>query len=166
MATKLGRILTYLEQFLPINLLDPLVMWSCEITWQTKKLRLYYHRLIAAKLAKLQTYPEGLLSYSHTTINQMILLYHVTIWETLWSTFIRLVATKLDRMLSIERSLASERLSCYRRLVKKKLMVSTKFHDSFNYVWTFFGSSSVCASLNVHRDIFAFCLLWKKPVCH
>ena len=121
MATKLGRILTYLEQFLPINLLDPLVMWSCEITWQTKKLRLYYHRFIAAKLARLQTYPEGLLSYSHTTINQMILLYHVTIWETLWSTFIRLMATKLDRMLSIERSFSKRTLKLLPTSCKEKI---------------------------------------------
>ena len=121
MATKLGRILTYLEQFLPINLLDPLVMWSCEITWQTKKLRLYYHRLIAAKLARSQTYPEGLLSYSHTTINQMILLYHVTIWETLWSTFIRLMATKLDRMLSIERSFSKRTLKLLPTSCKEKI---------------------------------------------
>ena len=34
-ATKLGRIVVYLE-LLPIKLLDPLVMWSCKITWQSK----------------------------------------------------------------------------------------------------------------------------------
>ena len=36
MATKLGRMVTYVEQLSPINFLNPLVMWSCNITWQTK----------------------------------------------------------------------------------------------------------------------------------
>ena len=36
MATKLCRIGTHLEGLLPIMLLDPLVMWFYEITWQTK----------------------------------------------------------------------------------------------------------------------------------
>ena len=32
MTTKLGRMLTYLEGFLPRELLDPLVTWSYKIT--------------------------------------------------------------------------------------------------------------------------------------
>ena len=35
MATKLGRMMTCLIGFLPIKSLDPLIKWSCEITWQT-----------------------------------------------------------------------------------------------------------------------------------
>ena len=35
-ATKLGRMVTYLEQLSPVKLFDPLVMWSYKITWQTK----------------------------------------------------------------------------------------------------------------------------------
>ena len=32
MATKPGKMVTYLEQFPPIKLLDPLVKWLCKIT--------------------------------------------------------------------------------------------------------------------------------------
>ena len=38
MATKLGRMVTNLEQLLAILLLYPLVTWSCKITWQTKNI--------------------------------------------------------------------------------------------------------------------------------
>ena len=36
MATKLGGMMTYLQGFLVIKSLDPLITWSCEITEQTK----------------------------------------------------------------------------------------------------------------------------------
>ena len=36
MATKLVRMLTYLDDLLPIKSHDPLIMWSCKIPWQTK----------------------------------------------------------------------------------------------------------------------------------
>ena len=36
MATKLGRMITYLDGLLSIKSNDPLITWSCEITWQTK----------------------------------------------------------------------------------------------------------------------------------
>ena len=32
MATKLGRMLTYLDELLLIKSHDPLIKWSCEIT--------------------------------------------------------------------------------------------------------------------------------------
>ena len=41
MATKLGRMITYLDSLLPLKSQDPLITWSCEITWQTKLL--YIH---------------------------------------------------------------------------------------------------------------------------
>ena len=36
MTTKLGRMMTYLDEILPIKSNDPLITWSCEITWQSK----------------------------------------------------------------------------------------------------------------------------------
>ena len=36
MTTKLGRVVTYHEGFPSIKSHDPLVVWSCKITWQTK----------------------------------------------------------------------------------------------------------------------------------
>ena len=35
MATKLGRIVTYLDGLLTIESHDPLITWSCEITWKS-----------------------------------------------------------------------------------------------------------------------------------
>ena len=36
MATRLGRMVTYLRRLLPIKSHDPLNTWSCKIAWQTK----------------------------------------------------------------------------------------------------------------------------------
>ena len=36
MATKFGRMINYLDGFLPLKSYDLLITWSCEITWQTK----------------------------------------------------------------------------------------------------------------------------------
>ena len=36
MATKLGRMVTYLDGLLPIKSHDPLITWSCEIPGQIK----------------------------------------------------------------------------------------------------------------------------------
>ena len=41
MASKLGRIVPYVDGVPPINAHDPLIMWSCEITWQIKTLYLH-----------------------------------------------------------------------------------------------------------------------------
>ena len=38
MATKLGRVVTYDEETSPIMSDDPLIMWSCEVTWQIETL--------------------------------------------------------------------------------------------------------------------------------
>ena len=35
MATKLGRMMNYLEGLLRIKLYDRIITWSCKITWQT-----------------------------------------------------------------------------------------------------------------------------------
>ena len=37
MATKVDRMVTFVQGLLFLELLDPLVRWSCNITWQTKK---------------------------------------------------------------------------------------------------------------------------------
>ena len=36
MATKLRRMVTYLDQLAPVESHYPLITWSCEITGQTK----------------------------------------------------------------------------------------------------------------------------------
>ena len=36
MATKLGRMVTYLDELLHLKSHDALIAWSCNITWHTK----------------------------------------------------------------------------------------------------------------------------------
>ena len=36
MATKFGRMINYLNGLLIMKSLDPFIMWTCEIAWQTK----------------------------------------------------------------------------------------------------------------------------------
>ena len=45
MVTKIDMIVTYLDRSPPIKLLNPLIMWSCEIPWQTKNIYLNYYSL-------------------------------------------------------------------------------------------------------------------------
>ena len=42
MATKLEMMVTYLEEVLPIMWRNPLIPWSCKITWKTKTIYLHY----------------------------------------------------------------------------------------------------------------------------
>ena len=35
-ATKIGKMVAYLEVLLTMKSHEPLITWSCEITWQTK----------------------------------------------------------------------------------------------------------------------------------
>ena len=35
-TTKHGKVVTYVDGFLPIKSYDPFITWSSEITWQTK----------------------------------------------------------------------------------------------------------------------------------
>ena len=44
MATKLGRMVTYIDGLTPINLHQPLITWSWGITCKLKSLYLYCHR--------------------------------------------------------------------------------------------------------------------------
>ena len=43
MATKLGRVVTCNDGFLPIKPHDPLITWCCKITLQTKIFFLHFH---------------------------------------------------------------------------------------------------------------------------
>ena len=60
-SAKLDRLMTYLDRFLAIKPLDPLITWSCEITWQT---RIIISPLpwsyIATKLGRVVTFLNGL----------------------------------------------------------------------------------------------------------
>ena len=61
MSTKLGRILTYLDGLLAIKTNDPLIMWSCEMTWQTKAIISQNTTVyVATKLGRMMTYLKQL----------------------------------------------------------------------------------------------------------
>ena len=62
MATKRGRMITYLDGLLPIKSLDSLITWSCEITWETKSIILNTTVLMVTKLGRMVTYLQGLLT--------------------------------------------------------------------------------------------------------
>ena len=48
-ATKLARMVTYLEGLLPIKSRDTLITWSCKITWQTKTIISHLDGLLPIK---------------------------------------------------------------------------------------------------------------------
>ena len=57
MTTKLGRTVTYLNGLLPIKSLDPLITWSCKVTWQAQDNYISPTIMpIATKLDRMMTY--------------------------------------------------------------------------------------------------------------
>ena len=54
MATKLGRLVTYLGCLLPIKSNDHVIMWFCKITWQTKNISTTVIP-VATKLGRMMT---------------------------------------------------------------------------------------------------------------
>ena len=57
MATKLGRMITYLDRLLPIKGYDPLITWFCD---KPKLLYLQYHRIYGHQLGRMMTYLKRL----------------------------------------------------------------------------------------------------------
>ena len=74
--------------------------------------------LMATNLTGWRLTIRGSSPYSHMTFNQMVLLGHVTVWKIFMSTFTRLFATKLGKILTWGKrfnaqTLKSSRTSCY-----------------------------------------------------
>ena len=69
MATRLGKMITYLDGLLPIKSLGPLITWSYEITWQTKSIiSLIPQYLRPLNLVGYWLSLRGSYRYSHLTI--------------------------------------------------------------------------------------------------
>ena len=116
MATKLGRMVTYLECLPPIKVLIPLVTWSCKISWQTKTI--IYPLPQCLWPPDLPVWWLTLRGSYHIVTRPLIrLLDHVIIWKFYFSTFTRLVATKLGRVLTSANDLARKRLSLHQLFV-------------------------------------------------
>ena len=69
MATKSDRNVNYLDGLLPINLHDPLIAWSCKITWQTKITIVP----MDTTLGTMETYLDGLLSIN---LHEPLITWH------------------------------------------------------------------------------------------
>ena len=60
MATKLARMMIYLDRLLIIKSYKALIMWSCKVTWQTKTISLLQVSM-ATKLGRMIASLDGLL---------------------------------------------------------------------------------------------------------
>ena len=79
MATKLGRMVSYLRRLPPIKLLDSWRRGIAKSPAKLKSLYLHYHGSYDRR-----TWQVGYLSweaFSHMTLNHLFLLDHVIIWK-------------------------------------------------------------------------------------
>ena len=95
----------------------------------------------------LETYVEGLFSYSHMTFNQVVLLDHVAVWKIYISTFTTLMAAKLGKVLTTGRSFSMQMLkssptSCFFFSLLGlfldgliKVICKFLFYCRFNHMW-------------------------------
>ena len=99
MATKLGRMMIYLEGLLTIKPCNPVTTWSCIVTWQKKSLYLHYQSAYGH-----QTWQDGNLPWRAPTHKVICLFDHVVLRDDV--TYLNYyifnatvpMATKLDRM--------------------------------------------------------------------
>ena len=61
MATRLSRMVTYLDGLQPVKSLDPLISCSCGIMWQTITFYIFSPTVLMATKHRMVTNPEGLL---------------------------------------------------------------------------------------------------------
>ena len=79
MAAKLGRMITYLDGLLPTMSHDPLIMHSCEITWQIKTVISQLLQCLWPPAWQGADLPLGVPNrYSHLTFNLVVLLSWLT----------------------------------------------------------------------------------------
>ena len=79
MATKRGRMVTYLVYLLPIKLSDHIITWFCKIAWQTKNISTTAVPM-ATKLGKMMTYLEWLLPTK--SYDRIIMWFCKITWQT------------------------------------------------------------------------------------
>ena len=100
MATKLARMVIYLDRLLIIKSYKALIMWSCKVTWQTKIIISVTRVFMATKPGRMIASLDGLLP---------IMLHDPLIT---WPCEIQGSLTGGDS--------ARKRLSCHRLLVYKR----------------------------------------------
>ena len=63
MDTRISRVVIYNKGLIPIKSHDPLITWSCEITWQTKIIITQLTEwFMVTKLCSMGTYLDGFLT--------------------------------------------------------------------------------------------------------
>ena len=98
LATKLGKMVTCFDKLLPIKSYDPLIPWSCEITWHTKTITsplpqcLWPPNLTSWWLTLRGSYPQRYstiwsrgLTRSLDKLKQLYLYYHDAYCHQTWS---------------------------------------------------------------------------------
>ena len=95
MATKRGRIVTYMDGPLPVD------------TWPFGHMALQNHVTYFVTSAG-DLLCEAPIIYSNMTFNQVVMLDRKTIWKMYICTFTRHMATKLGRMLTSKRRFSTQ----------------------------------------------------------
>ena len=136
-ATKLITVVAYREELPYINLNDPLIIWSCEVTWQIKYISIF-RRLMGTKLGEVRTYCYRLPPLrSHDPLIRWLTWDQMMNWRYI-STFTRLVV-KLGRVLSLDK------ISRMRTL---KLSPTVYFRYLFNISFFILGGTYLHAIKN------------------
>ena len=111
MATKLGKMMSYLYGVLPIMLVNPLVMWSYEITWQTENIISPLPRRISPpNLAGVWLTISGPTHKVTWLFNQVVLRDHVKKYNHYICTTPMPMAAKISRMVTYLERLVSMKL--------------------------------------------------------
>ena len=101
MAKKHGRIVTNLEELLPM-LFYSLITWSCEITWQTKTFYLHYHNAYDHKTWQNGDSPWAASTHKVTSpYNHVNKLIHISTTTMPMTTKLEPIVIYLARLLSI-----------------------------------------------------------------
>ena len=101
MVTKIVKMVTYSEEFPPINSNDPLMRWSCDVRWQIKYSSICRISM-DSKLGKVLTYHEKLPPLKPQDPLIMWPTWgHVIVWKIKISTFTRLMTTEIGRLLTL-----------------------------------------------------------------
>ena len=112
MATKGGRMVTYVDYLLPINSNDHIIMWFCEIRRQTKTISqlphcLWPQNLAGWRLTLSDLYPQSdhIIKSPNPLIPIQFLQCQVKYFSCCTTTATRPMATKLGKVVTYYKNL-------------------------------------------------------------
>ena len=139
MATKLGRMVTYLECLPPIKVLIPLVTWSCKISWQTKTI--IYPLPQCLWPPNLPVWWLTLRGSYHIVTRPLIrLLDHVIIWKILFLHFYKTCGHKIWQGADFGKRFSTQTIKssptfCYFSYTKPREYCRAVFYQSKMIYW-------------------------------